>query len=68
MALLKAPKGVRLEYFEKEKKLSGYAKWGDKFPMVPELAGRLPNWPRWARLLTTLVIVGIITLIIWVVV
>ena len=31
-----------------------YAKWADdKVPFVSPLASRLPNWPRWARILTT---------------
>jgi hypothetical protein len=37
-----------------------YAKWADRVPGAGSVAGRLPNWPRWARILVTLVIVGII--------
>lgn len=44
-----------------------YAPWADKLPGVGKVAGFLPNWPRWARILVTilfiLVVVGIIYLI-----
>ena len=36
-----------------------YAGWGDKFPGVAVVAGALPNWPRWARILTVLVCISI---------
>ena len=42
-----------------------YASWGDKIPGVSIIAGRLPNWPRWARLLTTGTFVGIIVFLLW---
>ena len=33
---------------------TGYAKWADnKVPFITPFASRLPNWPRWARILTT---------------
>jgi len=44
-----------------------YAPWADKLPGVGKVAGFLPNWPRWARILVTilfiLVVVGITYLI-----
>jgi hypothetical protein len=33
-----------------------YASWGDKIPGVPIIASRLPNWPRWARVLTFIIL------------
>jgi len=35
---------------------TAYAKWADQVPMVSFVASRLPNWPRWARILVTLAI------------
>ena len=33
---------------------TGYAKWADdKVPFISPFASRLPNWPRWARILAT---------------
>ena len=45
-----------------------YASWGDRLPGVAVIAGRLPNWPRWARIVATLVVLGIIVgivLLVW---
>lgn len=42
-----------------------HAKWGDKIPGVGTIASRLPNWPRWARILVTIVFVGIVVGLIW---
>lgn len=42
-----------------------YSKWGDAIPGVSALASRLPNWPRWSRLLTSLIFVGIVIVVIW---
>jgi len=39
---------------------TSYAKWADRVPYVSYFAGRLPNWPRWARILSTLLIYGIL--------
>lgn len=39
-----------------KKKTSTYAEWANKYPQVKYFAGRLPNWPRWARILTFLAI------------
>lgn len=44
---------------------TSYAKWGDSVPGVPVVAGRLPNWPRWARILSSTLVVGLIVLLIW---
>lgn len=43
---------------EIQRQQTSYAKWGDKIPFVPSIAGRLPNWPRWARLITGLTFIG----------
>ena len=42
---------------ELKKGKTTYAKWADKFPGAGTMASRLPNWPRWARMLTALVLV-----------
>jgi hypothetical protein len=42
-----------------------YAKWADKVPGVGWFAGLLPKWPRWARILATLVVAGIVVLVIF---
>ena len=50
------------------KRTTSYARWADRIPFVPVVAGHLPNWPRWARILSTVVVYGsIITLILWLV-
>ena len=41
-----------------------YASWGNKVPGVAAIAGVLPNWPRWARILVTLVVFGIVIAIV----
>ena len=57
------PNGVYFESGEKIQKLKDkaaskgttpYAKWADnKVPFITPFASRLPNWPRWARILFT---------------
>lgn len=44
----------------KEKRPVKYAKWADRIPGANVIAGLLPNWPRWARLLTVIVLVLVI--------
>lgn len=45
---------------------TAYASWADNIPFVGLVATRLPNWPRWARILTVIVFVlAIVTLIIF---
>ena len=43
---------------------TSYAKWGDKVPGVGAIASRLPNWPRWARHLTTAILIAVVAAII----
>ena len=45
---------------EREPSRAQYAGWGNKVPGVSTIASRLPNWPRWARILVTLAFVGIV--------
>jgi len=46
------------------KRHEDYAKWGDKIPYVGTVAGFLPKWPRWARILSFIIFLSIIGLII----
>lgn len=41
-----------------------YAGWGNKIPGVGTIASRLPNWPRWTRILVTVAFVAVVVLII----
>ena len=43
-----------------------HAKWGDKIPGVGNVAGLLPNWPRWLRITVTLGIIGLVVAVFWV--
>lgn len=51
MRFVAEPKPVRV-------RSTSYARWGDKLPFVPNIAGRLPNWPKWARILTGGIFIG----------
>lgn len=43
-----------------------YASWADKLPYVGVVAGILPNWPRWLRIIIFLLAFGIVyTLLYW---
>jgi len=35
---------------------TSYAKWADNLPAVATVAGRLPKWPRWARITVVFII------------
>ena len=37
-----------------------YASWANRLPGVSTIASGLPNWPRWARILSTLVVIGMV--------
>ena len=41
-----------------------YAKWADKVPGAGWFAGKLPEWPRWARILVTLAFIGVVVLVV----
>lgn len=41
-----------------------YAKWGNRIPGVPVIASMLPNWPRWARILSTTILFLLLALLI----
>lgn len=41
-----------------------YAGWGDKIPFVGTVASRLPNWPRWARILAVILLIGTVIIIV----
>lgn len=51
----------KLAYQQKKGKV---AKWGDRVPGVNAVVSILPNWPRWARILVTLVVVTSIVLLV----
>ena len=42
-----------------KKGTTSYAKWGDYLPGVAQVASRLPNWPRWLRVLSVLITLGV---------
>ena len=46
------------EYKVKVKGPTTYASWADRVPFVSVVASRLPNWPRWARLLSFCIVVS----------
>ena len=55
------PKMVKIPW-EPIRKPTSYAKWADKVPLpVGQFASILPNWPRWARVLTGVGVVGLVT-------
>lgn len=63
------PKDISMFYLGKSKergvkKPRRYPKWTSKFPLATDVANLLPDWPRWARILTTVIFVGgVITLV-----
>ncbi len=48
----------------KEKKFTTYSKWADKLPGVGAIAELLPDWPRWARILVTVILVVVVACLI----
>jgi len=42
-----------------------YARWADSIPVVALVASRLPNWPRWARILTFFGLVAILSALVY---
>jgi len=38
---------------------TSYAKWGDKLPLAGVIASLLPNWPRWLRITSVVVIASL---------
>lgn len=61
------PTGLRLisipivDKTPKQESRTDYAKWADKIPYVGDVAARLPKWPRWARIATTVLLFGAVT-------
>ena len=51
---------VRLGHTRKQ-----YASWADRLHGVGAIASRLPNWPRWTRILVTATFVGVIAFLLW---
>lgn len=65
ISFLLDPKGIRHFSIPKDEPTS-HAKWGDSIPGVGEIAGHLPDWPRWARILAVSpVFVGILIGLLW---
>lgn len=72
------PTGIRMMVDRKGRPVPGgedvkklkkkYAPWADKVPGTGKFAGLLPNWPRWARVLSTAAFVVVVALIIYFVV
>ena len=44
---------------------TSYAKWADNNPSVALVASRLPNWPRWARVLSGSIFIFLVIFIFW---
>lgn len=64
MALLRYPQPSDItKHAWGEKKPTTYAKWADKYPFVNVIARLLPNWPKWARILSTSIIILIVILV-----
>jgi hypothetical protein len=42
-----------------------HAKWADSIPGANVVPSILPNWPRWARLLSTMIVISLIGFVIW---
>jgi len=61
------------EYLKKTSKTlkkTSYMKWADKLPGVSWVPQHLPNWPRWARILSSIIVFsgigyGLYRLITW---
>lgn len=63
------PVGIRPILIKEEvsTKKRTYASWADKLPYVGIVAGVLPNWPRWLRILVFVAAIGIVyTLLYWI--
>ena len=64
MALFKYPPPKDMtRYIIEPKGPPTYAKWADRFPFVNVIASLLPNWPRWARILTVCLLLLVIALL-----
>jgi len=63
-ALFIQPKDIKILPVSVKRETTSHAKWADKVPYAGQVAGYLPNWPRWARIVATLTwivfIIGII--------
>ena len=64
VSFLLTPKDIRPEWVADPPKRTSYAKWGDKVG-AGGIAGRLPDWPRWARILSTGIVLGLIAMVFW---
>ena len=54
---------IRRKTYEPKK----HAKWAEKVPGATVLPKYLPNWPRWARILSTLVFLAVVVgVILWI--
>lgn len=42
-----------------------YADWAEKVEPAKWTARRLPSWPRWARILSTVIVLSLIGLLLW---
>lgn len=70
ISFLLDPNGIRPVRIisRKSSKPTTYSSWADKLPGPGLVAGALPNWPRWARLLTGFVLIMVLSLVIWLVI
>ena len=63
------PTGIRPLVDRKGKPLpEKYQKWVDKskkYSLTTKVVSRLPKWPRWARILTSVIVIAIVIVIIY---
>jgi hypothetical protein len=60
------PRPKDMEY-RLEREPATYARWADKLPGAGSIASHLPNWPRWARITSFALLVGVLSVIIYLV-
>ena len=61
IAFLIDPTGLRIGKEVIKESPTSYSKWADKLPYVGLVAERLPDWPKWARILSLIVFLLLLT-------
>lgn len=57
------PRSGESSLYPPKKDRQKYAKWADRTPGAKIIPSLLPNWPRWARILSTVVFLGLVGLV-----